>query len=355
MSATLTRKYFGIAFLLSLVICITIQFPMVIGVLFEEEGGGGGGHRREAFDAGMEILAFINTFTVTFLLFILNFYLLKPFARHYKMKLRTVILAFVLSFISVVLLVLIYNFIKPYAGSEINISRHHNKLLFQHLFAAALVFGSIFIIRLIYQKQTYELENEKLRTESLQSQFESLKNQMSPHFLFNTLTALKSLIRESPDLAGQYVNHLALVLRYTLQGNEKKTVTLREEMEYTESYLFLIEMRYGTNLTVKTDIQEKFKGMELPPLTIQTLIENAVKHNEISNKNPLEIVIQTNDHGGLTVCNRIQKKLTPEHGTGIGLTNLSKQFQLLGESDIQIAQEDNIFCVTIPLINPAKQ
>jgi sensor histidine kinase YesM len=355
MSATLTRKYFGIAFLLSLVIAITIQFPLVIGVLFEEEGGGGGGHRREAFNAGMEILEFINTFTVTFLLFTLNFYLLKPFARHHKIKLRAVLLAFVLSLISVMILVLIYNIIKPYAGSEINISRHHDKLLFQNLFAAALVFGSIFIIRLIYQKQTYELENEKLRTESLQSQFESLKNQMSPHFLFNTLTALKSLIRESPDLAGQYVNHLALVLRYTLQGNEKKTVTLREEMEYTESYLFLIEMRYGTNLTVKTEIQERFKGMELPPLTIQTLIENAVKHNEISNKNPLEIVIQTPGNGGLTVSNRIQKKLTPEHGTGIGLTNLSKQFQLLGESDIQIAQENNVFCVTIPLIKPAKK
>ena len=354
MSATLTRKYFGIAFLLSLVIGITIQFPLIIGVLFAEEGGGGG-HRREAFNAGVEILEFINTFTVTFLLFTLNFYLLKPFARHHKLKLKSVLLAFVLSFISVMILVLIYNLIKPYAGSEINISRHHDKLLFQNLFAAALVFGSIFIIRLIYQKQTYELENEKLRTESLQSQFESLKNQMSPHFLFNTLTALKSLIRESPDLAGQYVNHLALVLRYTLQGNEKKTVTLREEMEYTESYLFLIEMRYGTNLTIKMNIQEKFKGMEIPPLTIQTLIENAVKHNEISNKNPLEIVIQTTESGGLTVCNRIQKKLTPEHGTGIGLTNLSKQFQLLGESDIQISQADNVFCVTIPLIKPVKQ
>jgi LytS/YehU family sensor histidine kinase len=95
--------------------------------------------------------------------------------------------------------------------------------------------------------------------------------------------------------------------------------------------------------------------MEIPPLTIQTLIENAVKHNEISNKNPLEIVIQTTENGGLTVSNRIQKKLTPEHGTGIGLTNLSKQFQLLGESDIQIAQEENVFCVTIPLIKPVKQ
>lgn len=231
-------------------------------------------------------------------------------------------------------------------------NRHHDELLFQNFFSSALVLASIFIIRLIYQKQTYELENEKLRTESLQSQFESLKNQMSPHFLFNTLTALKSLIRESPDLADQYVNHLAQVLRYTLQSNEKKTVTLREEMEFTESYLFLIEMRYGNNLTIKTDIQERYLSFELPPLTIQTLLENAVKHNEISTKKPLTIVIQTNEHAELLVHNPIQNKLTPEQGTGIGLTNLSKQFQILGERDIQIIQENNEFSVVIPLIKP---
>ena len=354
MKVSLTRKYFGIAFLLSLVICITIHFPMLLGALFGDEAGkgGDGGHRREVFDHGLATLEFLNSFLVTFLIFTLNFYLLKPFSRHQKMNLRSISLAVFLTFLSVLLLGLIYNAIKPFVGSEIYMSRHHDELLFQNFFSSVLVLASIFIIRLIYQKQTYELENEQLRTESLQSQFESLKNQMSPHFLFNTLTALNSLIRESPDLAGEYVNHLAQVLRYTLQSNEKKTVTLHEEMEFTESYLFLIEMRYGTNLIIKTEIQEKYMGMELPPLTIQTLLENAVKHNEISHRKPLTIVIRTNENAELIVSNLIQEKLTQEQGPGIGLTNLSKQFQLLGERDIQIIQENNEFRVIIPLIKP---
>lgn len=348
MKVSLTRKYFGIAFLLSMVICITIHFPLVLGVLFESDGG----HRRESFDAGLALLEFFNTFVVAFLIFTLNYYLLKPFSRHHKLNLRSISLAVFLTFLSVLFLGLIYNTIKPFVGSEFNMSRHHDELLFQNFFSSLLVLASIFIIRLIYQKQTYELENEQLRTESLQRQFESLKNQMSPHFLFNTLTALNSLIRESPDVAGQYVNHLAQVLRYTLQSNEKKTVTLREEMEFTGSYLFLIEMRYGTNLTINTEIREKYLSMELPPLTIQTLLENAVKHNEISIRKPLTILIRTNENAELIVSNLIQKKLTQEQGTGIGLTNLSRQFLLLGQRDIQIIQENNEFRVIIPLIKP---
>jgi len=354
MQGSLTRKYFGIALLLSLLICITIHFPLLLGALFGDEAvrGGDGGHRREVFDHGLAALEFLNSFLVTFLVFTLNYYVLKPFSRFHKMNFRTISTAFLLTFLSVMFLSLIYNVIKPFVGSEISINRHHDELLFQNFFCSALALAAIFIIRLIFQKQTYELENEQLRTESLQSQFESLKNQMSPHFLFNTLTALNSLIRESPDVAEQYVNHLAQVLRYTLQGNDKKTVTLREEMDFTHSYLFLIKMRYGANLTIKTDIQEIHMSFELPPLTIQTLLENAVKHNEISNRKPLTIEIQTTENADLVVSNQVQQKLTPEQGTGIGLTNLSKQFQLLGERDIQIIQEDNEFRIIIPLIKP---
>jgi len=354
MQGGLTRKYFGIALLLSLLICITIHFPLLLGALFGDEAGKGGhgGHLRELFDHGLATLDFLNSFLVTFLVFTLNFYLLKPFSRYYKMSFRIISTAILLTFLSVLFLSLIYNAIKPFVGPEINMNRHHDELLVQNFFCSALVLAAIFIIRLIFQKQTYELENEQLRTESLQSQFESLKNQMSPHFLFNTLTALNSLIRESPDVAEQYVNHLAQVLRYTLQGSEKKTVSLREEMDFTDSYLFLIKMRYGANLTIKTDIQEPLMRMELPPLTIQTLLENAVKHNEISNRKPLTIVIRTSENAELVVSNQVQHKLTPEQGTGIGLTNLSKQFQLLGERDIQIIQEDNEFRVIIPLIKP---
>lgn len=350
MGTSLTKKYFGIAILLSLVICLTIHFPLILSVFFEDDGG----HRRESFNPGLTGIEFLNTFLVAFLMFTQNFYVLKPFSRQRDMKFGRLLLAVILTFLSVLILILLFNSIKPMIGFQVNSHNHHDELLLRNLFSSALVLGSILIIRLIYKKQTYELEIEKLRSESLQSQFESLKNKMSPHFLFNTLSAVNTLIRKSPAIAEQYVNHLSQVLRYSLQSNEKKTVTLSEEMEFTESYLFLIGMRYGTNLTIKTEIDEKFMNMELPPLTIQTLLENAVKHNEISIKKPLTIIIQTTENTELVVRNKVQKKLTPEEGTGIGLSNLSRQFQLLGEREIQIIQEENEFIVRIPLISPAK-
>jgi LytS/YehU family sensor histidine kinase len=206
------------------------------------------------------------------------------------------------------------------------------------------------IIRLIFQKQTITIENEELKREALQSQFESLKNQLSPHFLFNSLTALKMLITESPATAQDYVNSLSKALRYTLKSNEKQLVTLTEEMEFIESYLFLIRMRFGDNLSINTNISENLLSYSLPPLTIQTLVENAIKHNELSKRYPLNINIMTTENENLLIENDIQKKITAEEGTGIGLTNLSKQFQLLVNKDITIRIENNRFSVEIPLI-----
>ncbi|NEW84256.1 MAG: histidine kinase [Mariniphaga sp.] len=353
MQGNLTKKYFGIALILSLLICLTINFPFILSALFDDiDRGHTEGHRTEYFDVTMAIMEVFVNFLVAYLMFTLNFFVIRPFERHRKLKFQTVIISLLLSILSVSVLVLIFNSIKPTIGFVINPRSHHDELMLKNFFSLALVLGSVFLMRLIYQKQTYELENEKLTTESLQSQFESLKNQVSPHFLFNSLTAMKTLIQESPDLAGQYVDHLSQVLRYTLQSNEKKTVTLSEEMEFADSYLFLIKMRYDTNLIVKTEVDERLKGLLLPPLTVQTLLENVVKHNEISKRNPLTIVIQTIENEILVVRNRIQEKLTPEEGTGIGLTNLAKQFQLLGEREIQISQENNEFRVEVPLIRP---
>ena len=153
----------------------------------------------------------------------------------------------------------------------------HNEFIYRNFFVSGLVIGCILIIRLVNQNQWVQIENETLKSEALQRQFESLKNQLSPHFLFNSLTALKTLINESPSIAQDYTNNLSKALRYTLQSNEKQLVTLKEEMDFTESYLFLIKMRFDTNLTVVIQTEEKYMIYRLPPLTVQTLVENAVK------------------------------------------------------------------------------
>ncbi|MEG2573914.1 MAG: histidine kinase, partial [Bacteroides sp.] len=218
-----------------------------------------------------------------------------------------------------------------------------------------LVTGTCYIIHLIRQRQLVLIENEQLRAENIQNQYQALKNQLNPHMLFNSLNTLLSLVRESPEKAQDYVQELSRVLRYTLQENEFQSVSLREEMNFVEAYIFLMKMRYEENLEFKIHIHENLYEYRLPPLSIQMLVENAIKHNEISNRKPLTISIETNDEKAiLSVSNLIQPKRTTSPGTGIGLINLSKRFRLLFKCDIFIAKENGRFCVQLPLIDSKK-
>jgi sensor histidine kinase YesM len=343
------QKYLGIALLLSIVICLTIHFPLVLRALFDD-GNNYDNHRRETFNIVLASHELVSTFLIVFMVFILNYFIIRPFDKRRKLTFKAISLSLLVTFILSVLMVILFESINYIHGSETYPRRHGDESLFRSFFGSALVLGCIYIMRLIFQKQSVELENEKLRNESLQSQFESLKNQVSPHFLFNSLTGLKALIPEAPEIADKYIDHLSGVLRYTLQSNEKQTVTLVEEIESTESYIYLVKMRYDKNLTIKTEIGKAFNHFRLPPLTIQTLLENAVKHNEISSRNPLTITIRTTPEGNLEISNPVQEKLSPEEGTGIGLTNLTKQFQLMGEEEIRIFQENGEFRVVVPLI-----
>jgi sensor histidine kinase YesM len=348
MQTKLNRQYFIVALLLSLAIGITINFPLLMTYLF---GDGEGRHGERIIVSFAHIGAeLLITFIIAFLMFSLNFFILRPVDRHRKLKITSIILAVTLTLISVyVLNHLLYTF-KSIVDTGPRPGGHRDEFDYTNFFVSALVVGCVLIIRLIYQQQIINLENEKLRREALQSQFESLKNQLSPHFLFNSLTALKTLIREAPDTAQNYVNNLSRALRYTLQSNEKQLVTLKEEMSFMDSYIYLIKLRFDTNLSVSISLEEEYYSFKVPPLTIQTLVENAIKHNEISKEKPLAINITTTDSGRLAVWNEIQVKITEEEGTGIGLSNLSKQYQLLTGEDITISNLNNQFRVEIPLI-----
>ncbi len=205
------------------------------------------------------------------------------------------------------------------------------------------------MIYLIRQSQQVQVENQQLRAENLLNQYEALKSQLNPHMLFNSLNTLRSLIRETPGKAQEYLQELSRVLRYTLQENECRSVTLREEMDFVNAYIFLLKMRYEDNLVFDIDLGKEHESKQLPPMSVQLLIENAVKHNEISNRHSLTISVRSG-HDSLTVSNPIQPKLTHSGGTGIGLVNLSKRYNLLYKKDISIKEDASIFSVTIPLV-----
>lgn len=348
MSLSIPAKYIRISLLLSVVISLMIHFSLMAEFFLK----GRPGHHEEELSFVFVAFEFLTSVLLAFVIFSLNYFFFTPYDVHKKLHFRKITGAVLITVLMTLLLIFLFIHLKDIFQFRMNPRRHIDELVSRNFFCASIVFASVFVYRLLQRQRVIELENEKLRGESLQSQFESLKNQVSPHFLFNSLTALKVLIEESPSMAKQYVSHLSQVLRYTLQSKRKQMVTLNEELEFTESYLFLLKMRYDTNLNVKTTIDKKFSFWNLPPLTIQTLVENAVKHNEISNEFPFEITISITENATLQVSNRIQEKLAPEEGTGIGLVNLSKLFRLLGEKEIQIYKSEGEFVVEVPLLKP---
>lgn len=229
---------------------------------------------------------------------------------------------------------------------------HHYLHPLRDLIIAGIIAGSNYIIHLIHKQQCIVIENEGLHTESVRHQYESLKNQLNPHMLFNSLNTLQSLIRESPSKALEYTQELSRVLRYSLQDNDMQSVSLAEEMQHAEAYMFLMKMRYEENLLFSINIDDDMAGLHLPPMSIQLLIENAIKHNEISNRNPLTISIHTEEGPALVVCNRIQAKRQAAPGPGIGLDNLAKRYRLLWQQEILISTENDIFYVRLPLHQP---
>lgn len=233
----------------------------------------------------------------------------------------------------------------PAIGSMV----HHYLHPLRDIIITLTVCGTCYIAYLFRRQQQVMVENEQLQAENILNQYEVLKNQLNPHMLFNSLNTLQYLTEKDTDKAQKYIQQLSSVLRYTLRSNEAKSVTLAEEMKFVKSYMYLLEMRYGNNLQFNISIPTEAEKLLLPPMAVQMLIENAVKHNEISNRRPLTITLQT-EGSEMIVSNPIQPKMTAETGTGVGLANLAKRYRLLYRRDILITENEN-FTARLPLIS----
>lgn len=231
----------------------------------------------------------------------------------------------------------------------IDVMLHHYLHPLRDFLITCIVTGSCYFFHQNRKSRKMLLENQQLRMENVINQYEALKSQLNPHMLFNSLNTLYLLIRESPDKARHYLEELSRVMRYTLQDNESHSVTLREEMEFVQSYMYLLQVRYEENLQFDIRIHPELMSRKLPPMALQLLVENAVKHNEISNRRPLTVsVIAEGDT--VEVSNPLQPKRGGSAGMGIGLANLAKRYQLLYKKDIIVKEENHRFTVILPLI-----
>lgn len=224
--------------------------------------------------------------------------------------------------------------------------------LTEHLFVLLTVLLSVLLIRLLSGKQQMMLEYEQLKTEKLQTSYNALMGQINPHFFFNSLNGLNSLIRNGEkEQTLTYLDELSNVFRYILQSNKKEMVTLAEELQFVKAYTYLLGVRYEGKLFFSIQAEPALLLWSLPILSVLPLIENAVKHNVISKQYPLQIDIYTTGENMLVVSNKVQPKVEEEHSSGIGLKNLWGRYRLLTGKDINISNRKEYFKVSLPLSN----
>ncbi|HRI80739.1 MAG TPA: histidine kinase [Cyclobacteriaceae bacterium] len=201
---------------------------------------------------------------------------------------------------------------------------------------------------LINWKQTL-IDKEKFQKESIKAQYESLKNQVNPHFLFNSLNALTHLVYESPDKAAKFIKQLSEVYRYVLDTREKEVVSLKEELKFLESYLFLQQIRFGDNLKVEIEMDNIISGVA--PLALQMLIENAIKHNEASEEHPLHIKLFAEDSSLVVENNKNKKNVLKEDSPGLGLENIRRRYAFLNSKEVTVVDNPDHFIVRLPVLN----
>jgi sensor histidine kinase YesM len=193
------------------------------------------------------------------------------------------------------------------------------------------------------------VEKEEFKRTSLSAEFEALKNQVNPHFLFNSLNTLSSLIDENPTQANEFVQKLSSVYRYVLTHRDKETVLLQDEVEFIKSYIFLNKIRFGENLNIHINLTSACLALNIPTLTLQMLVENAIKHNIISANKPLTVHINCDDEY-IVVTNNLQAKLMTVESSGIGLSNIVERYKYLTKKPVFIQKTDIDFSVKVPLV-----
>lgn len=190
---------------------------------------------------------------------------------------------------------------------------------------------------------------DNLQTELAQIKFEVLKSQINPHFMFNSLNVLSALINKDVKKAQEFIDEFSMIYRYVLETIEQPVTTLGKELEFMRSYFFLQQIRYGENLTYSVNITAGLMELFLPPLSLQVVLENAMKHNIINQSKPLHIEI-SNEALTLVVKNNIQPKISKGTSTGLGLKNLIKRYAFISSLEPEFKVETSHYIARLPLI-----
>lgn len=297
---------------------------------------------------------FIYFFTCLFVCWLIhNFFLLSGFTHPFlKHNTRRAIISILAGVFFIVLITYVFNVISvmPIVGIP------HDKMtiyqvlairLFRGAIISAFAFFAAYYFRMMTTLQRSKLENEYLKQENLKAQLATLKEQISPHFLFNSLNTLSTLSHET--VVKEYILKMSEVYRYVLHYQEQQEVPVKEELAFIQSYTYILETRFEDGISVNVNVSPDKLNRKILPFALQLLVENAIKHNTISYQKPL--VIDIYDHaGGIAVENVFRPRGTMDRQSGIGLNNLAQRYKLACGKDISISRNPDKFKVEIPFL-----
>lgn len=301
-------------------------------------------NRQEPFHFGMSVLFFI---ILILSIWALNLILISITERHPRFN-KTWI-RFALSCIVGAFYVFLAYRILSAEVFAIDIKRPMLIFILVSLFTMNFIVLRIIIIQT--KKSRTEAELSDLRIQQLEAQQQNLAKQLQPHFLFNSLSTLKSLIRTNPDLAEEYLVKLSGFLRFSISANGNSVILLDEELRFTSYYIDLQQIRFENTFFCDVSVPDEIRyNSTVPVFSVQTLIENAIKHNSHTESNPLNIKVYVCDDFLIVSNNKIPIVMNRSRGSGIGLENLRRRYSLIAGEGVIVIDEDDFFTVKIKLL-----
>ena len=309
------------------------------------------------FKLGIHLLInFAFTLLYCFSLGFANSYIIYRLDNHFnkeKFSKKRIVVNILLSFIVTVLIIFLLRVFE-----EVIVSGKSFKVYIANEspanFIVAIVITFIIIISfyLVHFYKAYkdnQVKEQKIIAGTASAKFESLKNQLDPHFLFNSLNVLSSLIEENPENAQKFTTSLSKIYRYVLEQRDKELVSVEEELQFAKTYMNLLKMRFENSITY--ELPEKFGNEEakVVPLSLQLLLENCIKHNIVSESKPLHIKIAIEENQ-LTITNNLQKKEVLQDRKGVGLQNIVNRYAILTKRNVLVEENDNHFKVFLPIL-----
>jgi two-component system, LytTR family, sensor kinase len=291
------------------------------------------------------VFMFLSNMLLFYILFIVNFYIIQ---RNRKLWKNLTLSIFISVPLTVVLSSVFSDFLFLLTTDNSSTLKGYIIInIIKDLVVFMIVQISTLLVYLTKKEQDTAIDHEKLIADNIRTRYEVLKSQVDPHFIFNSLNTLDGLIGMNDESAHEYLHNFSSAFRYVISN--KEIIYLEKELAFTKSYAQMMKIRYGDNFRIEYHIDEKYNIWLIMPISLQLLVENAVKHNVVSKNSPLLITIETTPNDTIRVKNGVNTKKEPERGEGIGLANLTERYRLLYKKEIEIIQTD-IFCVEIPLI-----